>query len=362
MRQLPGHLVLMGSGETSASGRRVFDWAFQRLTSPIKLAILETPAGFQPNSALVAGKVGAFLSDHLTNYALETTVVPARKRDTPFSPDDPALAELVLAADCIFLGPGSPTYAVRQLRESLVWDATRARFATGAPLILASAAVLALSAFTLPVYEIYKAGADLGWERGLDLLGPAGSTVVFVPHWNNREGGAELDTSHCFVGPDRFSQLQAQLPSGTIIVGIDEHTALILEPVTESALVMGPGGVTIIGPDGTRRLSNGSRVSLDALGTLDWSEFAKSLPPTLLERAGDASASSSQRGQDEVAIPKEVLDLVDRREAARRQRDWKAADRFRADLARFGYEVRDTPDGPLVGPLAPRPDAPARSP
>lgn len=359
MGEQPGHLVLMGSGETSASGRRVFDWAFQGLASRIKLAILETPAGFQPNSALVAGKVGAFLSDHLTNYTLDITVVPARRRDTPFTPDDPALAESVLGADCIFLGPGSPTYAVRQLRESVVWDATRARFATGAPLILASAAVLALSAFTLPVYEIYKAGADLGWERGLDLLGPAGSTVVFVPHWNNREGGAELDTSHCFVGADRFSQLQAQLPSGAIIVGIDEHTAFILEPATESALVMGPGGVTIIGPEGTRHLSNGSRVSLDALGKLDWSAFMKSLPPTLLEQAGDTRLPSRQGEAAEDAIPREVLDLVDRREAARRRRDWKAADSFRADLVRIGYEVRDTPDGPLVSPLALRPDAPA---
>lgn len=361
MREKPGHLVLMGSGETSASGRRVFDWAFQRLASRIKLAILETPAGFQPNSALVAGKVGAFLSDHLTNYTLETTIVPARRRETAFSPDDPALAESVLAADCIFLGPGSPTYAVRQLRESVVWDATRARFATGASLILASAAVLALSAFTLPVYEIYKAGADLGWERGLDLLGPAGSTVVFVPHWNNREGGAELDTSHCFVGTERFSQLRAQLPSGAIVVGIDEHTAFILEPATESALVMGPGGVTIIGSTGTRHLSNGSRVSLDALGRLDWSAFVKSLPAALVERAGVTSPSAHRQEQDEVAIPREVLDLVDRRDAARRQRDWKTADAVRAELMRQGYEVRDTPDGPLVGPLADRPGTPTRN-
>src|SRR5579883_510627 len=166
MRDQPGFLVLLGSGETSASGRRVFDWLFQRVPSPIKLAILETPAGFQPNSALVAGKVAEFLSEHLTNYPLETAVVPARRRESPFSPDDPALADVVLGSDGVFLGPGSPTYAVRQLRGSAVWDAARARFATGTPLILASAAVLAISAYTLPVYEIYKAGADLGWERG----------------------------------------------------------------------------------------------------------------------------------------------------------------------------------------------------
>ncbi|MGH2460822.1 MAG: CysS/YqeB C-terminal domain-containing protein [Chloroflexota bacterium] len=360
MREQPGQLVLLGSGETSPSGRRVFDWIFQRLPSPIKLAILETPAGFQPNSALVAGKVAEFVSEHLTNYTLETTIVPARRRETSASPDDPALADLVLGADCIFLGPGSPTYAVRQLRESLVWDAARVRFANGATLILASAAVLALSAYTLPVYEIYKAGADLGWERGLDLLGPAGPTVVFVPHWNNREGGAELDTSHCFVGSDRFAQLQRLLPAPATIIGIDEHTAFVVEPSTESALVIGPGGVTIVGPGDTSYFGNGSRVPLGQLGKLDWSAFGRSLPPALLERAETTRPPALLNGPSDAVIPMEVLELVERRENARRQRDWKAADAIRADLAGRGFEVRDTPEGPRVSRLGDRSDAVAK--
>src|SRR5207237_6555211 len=128
-------------------------------------------------SPLVAQRVADFLCEHLTNRPLDIAIVPARRRDTAYSPDDAALADLILAADCIFLGPGSPTYAARQLRDSVVWDAVRLRFAEGAALILASAAVLSMSAYTLPVYEIYKAGADLGWEPGLDLLGAAGPSV-----------------------------------------------------------------------------------------------------------------------------------------------------------------------------------------
>jgi hypothetical protein len=253
--------VLFGSGETSTTGRAVFEGVLRGLPAPVRLAILETPAGFQPNSALVAQNVAEFLQQRLANLDLDITVVPARRRGTPHSPDDAALADPVLAADAIFLGPGSPTYAARQLRESVVWDAVRLRFAEGAALILASAAVLAISAHTLPVYEIFKAGADLGWERGLDLLGTAGPALAFVPHWNNREGGADLDTGHCFMGQERFDVMRAMLPRDVVVVGIDEHTALVVDPSSGSATVKaacrtrcGSAVLTSSGPTSRRAL------------------------------------------------------------------------------------------------------------
>lgn len=344
----PGYLVLLGSGETSASGRRVFDWLLQASDPPIRIAILETPAGFQPNSTRVAQKVADFLQQHLANYSLDTTVVPARRRGTPFSPDDPSLVDDVLSADCLFLGPGSPTYAVRQLRESIVWDALRARFATGASLVFASAAVLAISSATLPVYEIYKAGADLGWVRGLDLLGPAGQKIVFIPHWNNREGGAELDTSRCFVGQDRFQELRALLPSDSTIVGIDEHTALILQPSSGIGLVLGAGAVVIERGGHLWRHVRGTEFSLGELGDLDWDALIEATPAGLRARARALHRAGGEPQASPAAIPGKVMDLVRRREEARQQRDWKVADSLRAEVFRLGYQVDDTPSGPRI--------------
>ena len=94
MAEGPGLIVLFGSGETSASGRKVFDWLLRRLPVPVRVAILETPAGFELNSPQVAGRIGEFLSHRLQNYRPQVTIVPARKRGTPFSPDDPGLAGL----------------------------------------------------------------------------------------------------------------------------------------------------------------------------------------------------------------------------------------------------------------------------
>ena len=58
--------------------------------------------------------MGEFLKMRLQNYNPIVDVVPARKRGTPFSPDDPNILRPLLQANIIFMGPGSPTYAVRQ--------------------------------------------------------------------------------------------------------------------------------------------------------------------------------------------------------------------------------------------------------
>jgi cysteinyl-tRNA synthetase len=48
-----------------------------------------------------------------------------------------------------------------------------------------------------------------------------------------------------------------------------------------------------------------------------------------------------------------VLELVARRQAARAERDWAASDELRKQIAALGWEVRDTPSGPSLAPLAP---------
>ena len=44
--------------------------------------------------------------------------------------------------------------------------------------------------------------------------------------------------------------------------------------------------------------------------------------------------------------PPEAVALAERRDAARRERDWAEADRLREELRAMGWEVRDGPDGP----------------
>ena len=101
-----GPIALLGSGETSLTGGRIFGTIARRLPRPVNIALLETPAGFELNSPQIAWWVGEFIKTRLQNYNPIVDVVPARKRGMPFSPDDPNILQPLLQADIIFMSPG----------------------------------------------------------------------------------------------------------------------------------------------------------------------------------------------------------------------------------------------------------------
>ncbi|HLF27651.1 MAG TPA: cysteinyl-tRNA synthetase [Anaerolineae bacterium] len=329
-----GAVVLFGSGETSPNGRKVHEQMFSELTPPVRVAIVETPAGFQPNSALVAGKVGEFIQHNLQNYKPEVSIVPARRKDSAFSPDDPELLAPLLSANYLFLGPGSPTYAVRHLKDTLALRYLERRHLQGAVISLASAAAFAVSSQVLPVYEMFKVGADPHWVDGLDLFGRYGLDLAIVPHWNNAEGGEELDTTHGFVGLERFMQLRALLPAQTHILGIDEHTAVIMDFVAGQGRVMGKGTATLCHADLDETIPSGEAFDLALLGPLH-----AAVPPADFEPEATAAAPGS------IPLPDGAAELLDQRRRARANKDWTRSDALRDQLSALGVLVKDTKAG-----------------
>lgn len=343
----PGLITLFGSGETSTSGRKTWEWLFRQTTGTCTVAILETPAGFQPNSHLVAYRVQEFLETRLKNHKPQIELVPARARETAFSPERAEVLTPMFTAEMLFLGAGSPTYAARQLEGSLAWDVLETRHQQGAHVIFASAAILAASFFTLPVYEIYKVGEPLHWLTGLDFFSKFGLSAVFVPHWNNNDGGTELDTSRCFMGQVRWNQLKTLLPKNTPVVGLDEHTSLILNPVTRTAKVYGNGNLTVERDQQTNLYPAESTVSFAELGTFPDDTSEKQLAYTPRQEVLDLIAAA-QPAPGAPTLPEQVTRLVEVRANARKQKDWNGADRLRDELLTLGWTVKDTPDGPVV--------------
>jgi hypothetical protein len=337
----PGFIILLGSGETAPSMRKVYDWLFMQIDTSPRVSIMETPAGFEPNSYRVAEKIGDFLKKRLQNYHPDVSIVSARKRGTPFSPNDPGIIKPMTTADVIFMGPGSPTYAVRQLQDTLAWHTLVARQLLGASVILASATTLAFSSHTLPVYEIYKVGEELHWHLGLDFFNIFGLSLVLIPHWNNAEGGAELDTSRCYVGQDRFERLTQLLPPHQTIVGIDEHTALILNPNTAQCQVLGVGGVTLVTADKQIVFKSGDSFPLSVLGNFQLPNPQTIIPPDVWHSAKEMSEATP----DIPTPPPDIQAMLKARTEARNQRDWATADRLRDEISRAGWLIKDTPSG-----------------
>ncbi len=367
----PGPIVLFGSGETAPSAQKVFDYVMRRLPAEPQVALLETPAGFEQNSSRVIGRVSEFMRHNLQNYSPQVQVIAARQRGTPFSPDSSEVAAPLLQSNLVFMGPGSPSYAVRQLKDSLTWQYTLARHRLGAALVLASAAVVAASQYALPVYEIFKVGEDLHWKPGLDLFGQYGLPLVLVPHWNNSEGGSELDTSRCFMGQARFARLMAMLPPGLTVLGIDEKTALVIEPYDSAARVMGAGGVTLIHTGheheaylgeaeltGTglaevaerhqshvHTYTNGESFPLSECCPMDVPSDGTGLPQAIWAQALQAHLPVVETVH---APTEEVLILVEQRRQARASRDWTASDVLRQQIAALGWVVKDTKEGQVL--------------
>jgi cyanophycinase-like exopeptidase len=335
-----GKIAFLGSGETSLAGGRIFERLVKDLPASPQIAILETTAGFELNSDLVAGKVGEYLATRLQNYKPEIHIIPARKRGTDFSPDNAEILTPLRNADLIFMGPGSPTYAVRQLKDSLAWEIIRARHRQGAILVFASAATIAVGAHALPVYEIFKVGEDVHVKDGLDLFKDYNLPVSFIPHWNNAEGGADVDTSRCFVGRERFDEWRAMLPSGQTIVGLDEHTGIIVDFETGKCRISGVSSVTVCDGKKKKIYPSSEEFDLSELGELHIPADDANISQAALE-----FLNQSTKPEPDDAPPEEVLKLADARQTARANKEWAASDRLRDEIADLGWEVRDTPDG-----------------
>ncbi len=270
--------------------------------------------------------------------------MPARRRGTAWSPDNPEVVAPLLDSDVIFLGPGSPSYAVRQLQDSLAWHLLRGRQRLGAAVVLASAATIAAGAYALPVYEIYKVGEDPHWKAGLDLFADFGLKLAVVPHWNNNDGGAELDTSRCFMGLARFEPLLAMLPPDVVVLGVDEQTALAMDWAAGTGHVLGQGSVTVLRAGAAQVFSRGQSFPLAELGPYRLPEPGAGIPAAVWQQVVEAAAA------EPVAVepPPEALELASRRQQARERRDWAAADALRAEIEALGWLVQDTAEGPKV--------------
>lgn len=339
----PGTIAFLGSGETSLAGGRIFEILARSLQEPARVAVLETPAGFELNSASVAGRVADFFQARLQNYSPTVNVVPARKLGTAFSPDDPGIIQPLLKANIIFMGPGSPTYAVRQLKDTLLWDVIRARHRQGAILVFASAATISVGAWVLPVYEIYKVGEDVRTLPGLNLFADFKTNLSIIPHWNNAEGGADLDTSRCFVGMERFAQWCDLLPSDHTVIGLDEHTGLIMDFAKRECTVHGVSSVSLVRECNPEIYPAGSTFPLTELGKFEYPDTMQAGISSTAWELVNAAAAQAEETPDA-----EIQSLLDARDHARRVEDWSASDRLREELAARGWMVTDTPGGQVV--------------
>jgi hypothetical protein len=235
---------------------------------PPRAVLLDTPYGFQENAPEITQRAVEYFA-HRVQLTIEAAGLPGPLATDPAQRSvlaEAAALSRVRTAGFVFAGPGSPSYALSVWRSSPVPEALRAKLAEGGAVVFSSAAALTLGRFSVPVYEVYKVGQPAHWLEGLDLVGAIGfeGSCVVIPHYDNAEGGTH-DTRFCYLGERRLSAMEAMLPEDAWVLGIDEHTALIVDLDARTATVTGRGGLTVRRRGASRQFPAGERIGLDAL-------------------------------------------------------------------------------------------------
>jgi cyanophycinase-like exopeptidase len=261
MTSFPRILTIMGSGETTPTMARVHRGILDRLgDKPVPAVVLDTPYGFQENAEDITARTIDYFR---TTVGAPFTVASFRSADADALTRETAVVR-IRESKLVFTGPGSPSYALRQWSGSEIPRLLADKLARGGAVTMASAAALTLGRYTIPVYEIYKVGEEPHWLDGLDLLTPLGLPVAVVPHYDNAEGGNH-DTRFCYLGERRLSVLEAELPPDVFILGVDGHTALVLDLDTRLGSVLGLGTVTVRKDGHSTVFAAGAEVSIAEL-------------------------------------------------------------------------------------------------
>ena len=273
----------MGSGETAPTMVTTHRRLTSLLPSPVKAVVLDTPYGFQENAPELAAKAVEYFN---TSINVDLVVAGLVRLHDTHLPADPVAIERGLRtladADYIFAGPGSPTYALRQWAGSSVARIMIDKLINGGIVTFASAAALTLGKATVPVYEVYKVGQDVQALEGLDILASIGINAALIPHYDNTEG-ANHDTRFCYLGEARLQMFESLLDADTYVLGVDEHTGLIIDIDAQTATVVGNSNVTIRLRSESFVYPTGSVISLSVLQS----------PFSLLTGSGEVSPNHS---------------------------------------------------------------------
>jgi peptidase E len=313
-----------------------------RIAGPVRAVFLDTPAGFELNADQISAKAVKYFK---RRFDLDLQVASFKVAATAAPADIESALSQLQRANYIFAGPGSPTYAVRNWRDTVIFEALKRRLANGVHLVLASAAAIAIGRYALPVYEIFKVGEAPHWVQGLDLLGPYGLELAIVPHWNNAEGGT-YDTRYCFMGEPRLKLLEQRLPDSTTIVGIEEYTACVLDLGRGEGQVIGAGRVIVRRGGRETGYHAGTVFKLDQLKgegsggetgpqpKVETEEPCYYLPPDW-----DTQPEAVDEGNDLIEL------LVTVRAQLRAAKQWVLADEIRERLSALGIILEDGPEG-----------------
>ncbi len=171
--------------------------------------------------------------------------LPIFKREDAFNSE---YISKIANAGLIYFSGGDPGYLASTLHSTPLWEAIELNWKSGAALAGCSAGAMALSGDVPNFFKMKNLGIP-----GLNVI----PNLRPIPHYNKFFGWI----------PDSAAKIVMKAPVGTVIIGIDEDTALVTGLDAETSLneniwqVHGEGGVHILSGAPAARFKAGEKIT-----------------------------------------------------------------------------------------------------
>jgi cyanophycinase-like exopeptidase len=236
-----GSLALVGSGEylpaMATFEKSLIDDGVKNNKKPVYVQI-PTAAGRESDDRLDFWKqLGKTQADLL---GVESIFLPIYTRDDAFKAEHvDAIANNAL----MYMSGGDPHYLAETLIDTPVWAAMQENWRTGASLAGCSAGAMVLSTH-IPNFRLLKKAPSVG----LNLL----PEIRVIPHFNKFFKWI----------PESAAKVLLHVPDDSILIGVDELTAIVKRSGVEHWVVVGAAKVHVLKGLPDQQLSDGEVIHL----------------------------------------------------------------------------------------------------
>lgn len=237
---MSGSLALVGSGEylpvMANFEKSLLDDGVKNGKRPSYLQV-PTAAGKETPDRLEYWKqLGRDQADRL---GVDAIFLPIFTREDAHNPE-----YVTLIKDCalMYISGGDPHYLAETLMGTPVWDAIEDNWRTGASLAGCSAGAMVLSSH-IPNFRLLKKVPT----AGLNLL----PEICVIPHFNKFFKWI----------PESAAKVLLHVPDDSILIGVDELTAIVRRSGDEHWVVVGAAKVHVLKGMPDQQLQNGESIT-----------------------------------------------------------------------------------------------------
>ena len=236
-----GSLALVGSGEylpaMAQFEKSLFEDGIKNGKRPIYVQIPTAAGKESPDRLEYWKQLGKTQADRL---GVDSIFLPIFTREDANNPD---YVTLIHNSALMYMSGGDPHHLAETLMDTPLWSAMRENWRTGASLAGCSAGAMVISSH-IPNFRLLKKSPT----AGLNLL----PEIRVIPHFNKFFKWI----------PESAAKVLLHVPDNSILIGVDEMTAIVKRSGDEHWVVVGEAKVHVLKGMPDQQLGDGEIITV----------------------------------------------------------------------------------------------------